>query len=340
MALSTRLGGFKILEGMARFSLTLQTEPKNPPARFCSLIAQKEINLPYFTCINNGDTWGINTMVDADHGLNLSLLIDENFGRVFDHASESAILSIFPHRRDPGIMGILLETFGKTGIEPDALASSPSTISVVLDEKYLDRIGDALFGPFSFGAYRTPHDWKLTQEGKEQLYKEVVASYQEQKPKVYGLEYQDGQEIIRIRLDSHGIGGFGSPFKEFGQQGLNLSFSATGPRKGEGKGVLAFCLPASEKRSHSEVIDSMVEGKETDSISPVGVFSMNGPHFGDRYGIVSELLMAFEDNGIELLGLSCTIASITGVVPSTQLDPAIRAVQNCFEVPNVIKKEG
>ncbi|MBW1804949.1 MAG: hypothetical protein JRJ06_01000, partial [Deltaproteobacteria bacterium] len=50
--------------------------------------------------------------------------------------------------------------------------------------------------------------------------------------------------------------------------------------------------------------------------------------------------MAFEDNGIELLGLSCTIASITGVVPSTQLDPAIRAVQNCFEVPNVIKKEG
>jgi hypothetical protein len=46
---------------------------------------------------------------------------------------------------------------------------------------------------------------------------------------------------------------------------------------------------------------------------------MNGPHFGDRYGIVRDLLTALETAGIDLLGLSCTIASITGIVHSSQL---------------------
>jgi hypothetical protein len=65
---------------------------------------------------------------------------------------------------------------------------------------------------------------------------------------------------------------------------------------------------------------------------------MNGPHFGDRYGIVSEILSNFNVKKIELLGLSCTIASITGVVPSSRTEAAIQAIQDCFEVPAVYKK--
>ena len=60
---------------------------------------------------------------------------------------------------------------------------------------------------------------------------------------------------------------------------------------------------------------------------------MNGPHFGDRFGIVSELLNAFEKNGVDLLCLGCTIASITCVVQALYLDPAIRVIKKCFEVP-------
>jgi hypothetical protein len=66
---------------------------------------------------------------------------------------------------------------------------------------------------------------------------------------------------------------------------------------------------------------------------------MNGPHFGDRYGIASELLTVFENSRIDLLGLCCTIASITGVVHSHQLETTIQSIQSCFEVPSVIKKD-
>ena len=66
---------------------------------------------------------------------------------------------------------------------------------------------------------------------------------------------------------------------------------------------------------------------------------MNGPHFGDRYGIASELLTTFMNRDIELLGLACTIASVTGVVPSRQLQKTIEAIQQCFEVPSVARRE-
>ena len=66
---------------------------------------------------------------------------------------------------------------------------------------------------------------------------------------------------------------------------------------------------------------------------------MNGPHFGDRYGIVSELLTSLSDRQVHLLALSCTIASISGVVPTRQFEPALKAIQNCFDVPALVKKD-
>ena len=75
-----------------------------------------------------------------------------------------------------------------------------------------------------------------------------------------------------------------------------------------------------------------------ESISPVVVFSMNGPHFGDRYGIASELLTAFDEAGVEVLALSCSIHSINGVVPADQGVSTIEAIEGGFDVPSVIKK--
>jgi len=42
---------------------------------------------------------------------------------------------------------------------------------------------------------------------------------------------------------------------------------------------------------------------------------------------------------VDLLALSCTIASITGVVPRHQFEPTLEAIQESFEVPSVTKRE-
>ncbi len=339
MTPQARLGGFKILKDVVHISLISFIRTQDFPVQLCRRLAEEKINLPYITAARDAHTWGLNIMVDASSGTRTSQLIEREFGSSLHNVSESAILSIFPHRSNPTITGSLLEVFDQEGIDPDAYANSPSAISVVVKRGMIKKASNALFGPFSFSAYRTPADWKLAQKGKEQLYKEVVASYQEKRPKVYGLEFQEKQEFLKVGLDMGHMGQVGKALKEFSHLGLYLTFLVTRPRQEKGKETLFVCLPMSESHSSTEILLGTAPEVQVDQTSPVATFSMNGPHFGDRYGIVSELLHALTEGGVDLLGLSCTIASIIGVVPSQQIQPAIQAIQRCFDVPTVTKKE-
>jgi aspartokinase len=336
---STRLGGFKVLKNVVRISLFPPRELARFPLRLCSLLAENRINLPYLTILCDSGSWSVNIIVDVSDLEKTTSLVKATFGQVPIAHSKSAILSVFPHRRNPEISGRLFEAFDQQGLDPDAFANSPSTISVVVREELLQSASNALFEPFSFSAYRTPEDWKLAQKGKEELYKEVVASYQEKKPGIYGLEYQDGQELIRLRIDRAGMAKVGSSFKGFARLGLNLTFLATSSVQDGLKENLSFCLPHSEGVTYRGAIRRIAPELDIDTLSPVTTFSMNGPHFGDRYGIVSELLAALEQFQIRLLALSCTVASITGVVHQDQSQLALRAIQESFEVPSITKKD-
>jgi aspartokinase len=338
MSAPEKLGGFKVLKDVTLISLFSPKQTKGFPSRVFRVIAEEKINLPYATCVLDDHAWGLYMAVEAKDADTASNILEEAFDTESTFHPDSTILSIFPHKKNPEITGSLFEAFGREGVNANALANSPSTISVILNESTLNKATSALFGPFSFSAYRTPADWKLAQRGKEQLYKEVVASYQEQRPKVYGLEYQDNQEFLRVKLNTESIGDFGTSFKEFARLGLNLTFLATSPCEEEGKEEVAFCLPVTANNSYIQMMNAMAPQADIQSLAPVSTFAMNGPHFGDRYGIVSELLISLEKGNIDLLGLSCTIASITGVVPTSHMKPAIEAIKGCFDIPSVIER--
>jgi len=339
MTPQARLGGFKILKDVVLISIISPKPSLEFLAHLCRAIADERINLPFITAVNDGQAWGVNIMVDDSNGSRTSQRVEQEFGSVFTNASQSAVLSLFPHKSDPTITGSLLEVFDKEGIDPDGYANSPSAISVVLKRGIVKKASNALFGPFKFSAYRTPADWKLAQKGKEQLYKEVVASYQEKRPKVYGLSSQEGQEFLQIELTGRHMGSVGTALKEFARLGLYLTFLATRPSQENVGGKLFVCLPTSANHSNTEIINTIANAVEIETISPVATFAMNGPHFGDRYGIASELLHTLKEEKVDLLGLNCTIASIIGVVPSAQIQRAIQAIQQCFEVPSVTKKD-
>jgi aspartokinase len=339
MTSAPRLGGFKILKDVIRIAVVSPTTDAHFPATFARVVAQEKVNLPYLTIVFHSRSWGLNVIVEAFNAEKVSKAIEKNFGRIFSLDSKSAVLSIFPHKKNPDITGRLFEAFDQEGLEPDALGNSPSAISVVIKQELIAKASDALFEPFSFGPYRTPADWKLAQKGKEALYKEVVASYQEKHPKVYGLEYYEGQDLVQIKLDRQNMSHVGTSFRSFARLGLDLTFLATSPSQDSGMEVLAFCLPTTESQAYARIICRIAPEIKVETTSPVAILSMNGPHFGDRYGIVSEFLAALTDRSVQLLGLSCTIASITGVFPSQQLQPAIQAVQACFDIPSIVKKE-
>jgi aspartokinase len=331
------LGGFKILKNVTRIAIV--SEGNGFPEDLFLTIAEEKINLPYVTLVSEERFWGLNIVSEAADEEKVCRLITEKYGKIFSLAPRSAVLSVFPHRRNPEISARLFEAFEQQSLEPDALANSPSTISIVLKQDLVDSASHALFEPFTFSAYQTPEDWKLAQQGKEKLYKEVVASYQEKKPKVYGLEFYEGQHLLHIKMNRTKITSVGASFRGFTRLGLNLTFLATSPSVAQDKEILAFSLPASQGEAYGRVLKRIapeIEFRETPSVT---IFSMNGPHFGDRYGIVSEVLASLGSRHVPLLALSCTIASITGVVRQEQFEPALDALRQGFEVPSVTRRE-
>ena len=338
MSPPARLGGFKILKDVVWISLIQTGENEDFPAKFLHGLAEEKINLTFLTSAREGRMPNLSIVVQSSDAVKVSQLIQQNPFKLNRPEAKGAILSIFPHRSNPEIIASLFDIFGGEGIAPDALANSNSAVSAVLGEEVVARVASALFGPFQFSAYRTPEDWKLAENGKRELYKEVVASYQEKRPKVYALEWQDGQELLQAKLNTRNLPEVGAAFKDLARLGFVLSFLIMNPSKEKKETNLFFCLPESQKVNYSGIINGLPSRAVTAVASPVALFFMNGPHFGDRYGIASELLIALNSAQVELLALSCSVASITGVVAANQIQLAIEAIQGCFEIPSVIKK--
>lgn len=335
----TRLAGFKIMKEMLWSFLFEGPEEGEDEREFCHLMAEKQLNLPYLTVGIQDKGWGLNFAVDAQNAQRFASIVENCYSRRIAPAVNAAILSIFPHRNNPEVIGLLLEALSYGGIEPLSLANSPSAISVVLAEEIVNKAATALFGSFSFSAYRTPSDWKLAQKGKENLYKEVVASYQEKKPKVYGLEWKDKEMLVKIDLTEHDLDHLAPAFKDYAIQGFQIPFLISGPLPQQEKKSLFFCLPESAENGLGENLSSLVPQATITYHSPVAFFSMNGPHFGDRYAIASELLKTLDQANVKLFGLSCSIASIIGVVAESQIQPAMDAIQGSFEVPTITRKD-
>jgi aspartokinase len=332
------LGGFKILRDAARISFVTCGETHILPTHLFLLLAEEKINVSFMTCVCEKGVWGVHMVVASKDAPTAVNLIQRDACRYCNHAPSSSILSLFPHKKSPHVMGTLFDILSRDCLQADAIANSPSAVSLVIEEHLLPLISDALFLSFQFSAYRTPEDWKLAQEGKEQLYKEVVASYQEKKPKVYGLECYESQELMSLRIERGRYGELVRPLKLCAEAGCRVTFLATGPCRERGEELVLFCLPRHGQRSHMKTLGKEWSVAHSHSLAPVAVFSMTGPHFGDRYGIISELVETLAWNDIGLLALSCTIASVTGVVCSSLLDSTVQAIQHCFEVPNVMRK--
>jgi aspartokinase len=333
------LGGFKILKDVVRISILSSPEDKGFLLDLFSAITREKINLPFLTSVFNDNSWGLNVIVEGPDEERTLRLIQGAFGKIFRVSpTRSAVLSLFPHKNNPAIAGALFETLAEQGVEWEALANSPSAVSVVLEEKLVDMASDALFGPFRFSAYRTPSDWKLAQRGKEKLYKEVVASYQEKRPKVYGLNYRDSQNLFIVEVDRKGTGSFGRALKSAASQGFSLSFLASSPDH-HGKVNIFFCLPKWGQGIYQNPMRELARDIQITRVYSAAMFSMTGPHFGDRYGIASELLNSLNRAGIELTAMTCTMASVRGVVHTHQIESAIQAIKSRFEVPAVTKKD-
>lgn len=328
-----------MLKNAFRVSFLQDREAGDLLAELCRAVALEKLNLSLLTFCGAGSFSRVNLVVDGGDREKILDLSRPFLTGSRAETSECAVLSIFPHRNNPAVAGAFLEGFAGEDLPIAGLAHSNAALSAIVDEGRVRKTANALFERFLFSPYRTPMDWKLAQKGKEKLYREVVATYQERRPKVYGLEWRDENDLFNVSDRRQGlVESVGRAFHDLASRKIELPFVLSGPCGEDARIHLSFCLP----RSGPSAETALRIGREfkVETVPSAALFSMNGPHFSERYGIVNDLLLSFRRAGVTLLALSCAVSSISGVVPSDQIREVVRLIQGCFEVPAVVKRGG
>jgi len=319
-----RLGGFTVRDEIAWASMVYKPCEIRFPSRLTRLLALEKINLPFFSCGAIGNQCAMDIALDREKWRKAVSLITDNLKILNLHTEKrSVVASVFPHGRNPSIAAKVLQAIHEAGVDRYAVAQSNSAFSVLIAEEKLQAFAEALFVFFQFRAYPTVADWE-SRRAPVTIPREIVASYQEKRPKVYSLEWYEGIRLLNLAYDHES--------NRIAAEALE-SMAATGEYAGYlsafGSPLPALTLAAASRGVGPGII--------LDRRSSVAVFTMNGPHFGDRYGIAAELMSTLERENIKVLAVACNMASITGIIPNDEVSQATKAITSCFDVPMVTK---
>ena len=331
-----RLGGIKILEGRSHLISSLQGG-EGVLTDICARLAASRINLATLTHVADNGKRDCVTAVSMESTEGFSsyflLKLDQSRGAAVRLQSDVTILSIFPHDQKPQVTGSLLYFLGKEGIRPQGLASSPSAMTVLISAMDMEKVIDGLFEAFDFSAYRSPFDWHAAYRGKEQVFKEIICSYEEQVIKIYGIACQPDLDFWHVPLPFSQLSHLGEALLSLHEQGVRLPFlvGQSGP---EMSLLIGFCLAGEHRETALQALSHYLPAASLFRDDSVTMVSLHGPHFGDRYGIVHALTASLQQAEVQALAVSCAVSSISAVIRSSDLERALQAVEKVFEVPS------
>jgi len=153
---------------------------------------------------------------------------------------------------------------------------------------------------------------------------ETFAVYWEPIIKTYGIAERIGLCLITLDL----------PFGRISDGGDWLTHFAS---RFSGSLVLIFSRPASPSglRLHL-LLDRVPENGTFPGLrvdNPVELVYFQGPHYGDRYGIAGAAVTALAEQGVPLLAVVCTGASVYLITPKGMACAARNALGKAFSSP-------
>lgn len=250
-----------------------------------------------------------------------------------------AILGLYPHNNQPAILGGFVRSLAGAKTIIHGLASSPSAITAVISARKKNKAVQQLFEHFHFSSFASPEDFFAAQPPPEEILQKVVATYQEKVIKVYLIVPQPDLDLWGMSIPSRDIlEGFAYALSDLGELGLTVPFLVALPGLGTKEFLVSFGTDRGPGAGEQGGGVRRVLKRHLPDTIPVrfttvaGIF-LHGPHFGDRYGIVHTLVEALGKARVPLLALSCTISSISLIIPQGELAPALLVLGNTFEAP-------
>jgi aspartokinase len=211
------------------------------------------------------------------------------------------------------------------------MASSPSAMSVVVSSQDTKQTIDNIFSVFEFPTYRSPLDWQAAYLGREDIFKNVVGSYEEQALKVYAVldvPDLDNWTLILNRIEMKQMG---AALKKLDDLGTKMPFLVAHCDRPQ-QVVLSFCFSSSHRQDVIKALDEHAPHAARSFHDAAGIF-LHGPHFGDRYRIASALTDSLQAAGIRPLALSCAVHSISVVLKAQDLCSGLQAIRTQFHIP-------
>jgi hypothetical protein len=165
---------------------------------------------------------------------------------------------------------------------------------------------------------------------------ETIAVYWEERVRTYGFNLLEGLTLSRFSLP----GGTPEPWDRLDgcpappTNAFRLFWAQV-----ELNGDIRLNLVSEENNCHdrSSGLDKAVGQWATCERTAVDLVFFQGPHFGDRYGIIDFTFRALAAE-VQLLGTVCATATIYLVFPCGQGRAATDMLRRAFEVPTAGKK--
>lgn len=327
-----RLGGIKILEGHSHL-ISCSRNGENALPEICARLAASGINLAFLTHSEQPDGCAVTTSLCTDGTAGFSGYFLLKMDRRADHEvrlqQDVTIVSVFPHDRKPHVAGEMIEVLASAGIRPQGVASSSSTVSVLVASADVEQTIDLLFQPFEFPTYQSPFDWHAAYRGKEQVLREIICSYEEEIIKIYGMTQLQKLDLWRAKVALSYLARFGHALTALHEHAVSVPFLVG--QSGPGMGLqFSFCAPAACADQVRSTLGMHLPGAAFHLGETAAALFLHGPHFGDRPGIASALLQSLEKAGVALLAVSCTISSISVVIREGDIERARQGLQSRF----------
>jgi len=155
------------------------------------------------------------------------------------------------------------------------------------------------------------------------------------KIKIGGIIQSKQLALVGVTSIPNRPGSAGQIFGALGREAINIQFIVQSADL-HGRDNAIFCVDQRDLEKTLTVLDRLGTSGGLEKVihhAPVGTISIFGPHFREKPSIAGTMFTALGSAGINILGISTSISTLSCVVEEALLPQAVQAISEAFDLP-------
>ncbi len=342
-----RMNGIRLSPPQVGISQTCRISPAFSSLYLYRVMAAERINMTFVNLFHANDCLRINGCIPPEKQDRVEeFVLRRDTGMTC--RPRIGTVSVYPHRFRFSALGYLVHVFGEKGFHFYQMASSGAMLTFVVDYACQEEVAAGLEQQLDLPITRTPFRQDINEDELLALMRkqpEVSAKYVETKVRTYGIGLKTGLTLCSMTIRADVLVDWGERVQMLEHHGLSFAFASAETLP---DGLIRLCflsegemidperpIPSIEPNGYEPLIRSVLAGvaEEITVVADVCLISLQGPHFGDRYGIADHAFTALMRGSVPILAAACVGAMIYIVVPKAGKHRSTSLLSEVFETP-------